>query len=67
MYLLSYTSVAQFGDTGKTLYDKYLFQSECFFNFVCESIRDINNGGSKPAYKSEYVHAINVFHDVNST
>ena len=29
--------------------------------------RENNNGGSKRAYKSEHVNAINLFHDVNST
>ena len=42
------------------------------WNFMCESMRchvfiEYNNGRSKRAYKSEHIHAISVFCDVNST
>ena len=70
--LLSYTSVAQFGHCGKTLCDKYLFQSEISYakamclhtmryakHTMC--FRESNNGGSKLLYKSGHVNTITFF------
>ena len=60
-------SVAQFEYTGKTLYDKYLIQSEisCMKAWHARCFRENNNGGSKGEYKSEHENAIKVFQDAN--
>ena len=55
-------SVAQIGLTGKTLCDKYLFQSEipCMKAWHTMGFRE-NNSGNKRACKSELVSSINQF------
>ena len=55
-------SVAQFGLTGKTLCDKYLFQSPILcVKFALEKVIVVEES----RYKNEDVNAINAFHDLN--
>ena len=51
-HLWSKTNVTQFGQTGKMLCEKYLFQSEisCVKVYHAMCFRENNNGGSKRAW-----------------